>query len=88
MVPEAVCIAPGHKEQKIKFIFWTSKENKCYFDAEHDEIINKLIIWTPKTVQQQAVTRGFWSRKTKITQRCLRKILQLALTGINIYYLI
>ena len=81
MVPEAVCIAQGHNNQEIKFIFWTTPQNKCYFDSEHDEIINKLIIWTPKTHRQQTQQRGFWSRKTNITQRCLRKILQLALSG-------
>ena len=78
MVPQAVCIT--HNNQEINFIFWTTEKNKCYFDAENDEIVNKLIIWTPKT-PKSTTQRSFWYRKTHITQRCLMKVLQLALSG-------
>ena len=81
--PRLVCKAKGHKNKKekkrinIKFMFWTTKKNRLYFDSK-DEIVNKLIVWTPRTPQQTA-ERGYFTRKKHFTQRCMIKLLQMVL---------
>ena len=78
--PRLVCKAKDHQPKKrtnIKFMFWTSNENRLYFNPK-DEIVNKLIVWTPRTPQQTA-ERGHFGRKKHITQRCMIKLLQMIL---------
>ena len=75
--PSFICHGIGHHQQKMKYMFWTKKEERLYY-SNKDQIIDKLDVWTPRT-PQQIKERSHFSIRKKITHQCLQQLLSMIL---------
>ena len=75
--PALICFGIDHEKQIMKLMYWTNPKNRLYYNNK-DQIVDKLIVWTPRTPQQQAERSNF-SRRKQITQRCLTQLMSMVL---------